>query len=221
MIRNGRVAGRWALRGVLGLAALILLYGAAVALGSAIPANIGWQEARQGVRIWVIDNGIHTDIVLPRSAIGIGWDDLLHPQDIADPARAANSHIAFGWGDRDFYLNTPRWADVSVARVSRAMAGAGETVMHVAHIPEPQPGPHARALMLRPEEYRRLAAMIRSSFGAGAAVRGYGRGDAFYVARGRYSLVHTCNGWTGAALRKAGVRLGVWTPFPFGVMLWL
>ncbi|WP_404336541.1 TIGR02117 family protein [Sphingomonas sp. MMS12-HWE2-04] len=203
------------------LAALLLCYAAAVLLGTAIPVHWGWHEAREGVRIWVIDNGIHTDIVLPRTAIGIGWDDLLQPADIADPAQAANSHIAFGWGDRDFYLNTPTWADVNPLRVGRAMIGAGETVMHVAHIPQPQAGPHARTLVLAPDEYRRLVAAIRDSFGEGAPVHGYGASDAFYVARGGYSLLHTCNGWTGAALRKAGVKMGVWTPFPFGVMLWL
>jgi uncharacterized protein (TIGR02117 family) len=205
---------------VLGLVALLAVYGAAGVIGSAIPSNPTWKQAPTGVRIYVIDNGIHTDLVLPVAAEGIGWSDLVRPDHLGDPRRAATSHLAFGWGDRDFYLNTPTWWDLNPARIARAMAGVGDTVVHVSHIPEPQPGPRARAIVLRPEEYRRLAAFIRGTFSQGAPVRGYGAADAFYVARGGYDLANTCNAWTGTALRASGVRVGAWTPFPSGVMQW-
>jgi uncharacterized protein (TIGR02117 family) len=79
-----------------------------------------------------------------------------------------------------------------------------------------------RTLVLRPDEYRRLAAFIRRSFAGRPAHRhGYGGWDVFYDARGTYSAVRTCNAWTGEALRHAGVRMGSWTPFPYTVMRWL
>jgi uncharacterized protein (TIGR02117 family) len=203
-----------------GLAALLLLYSGVGSVGGMIPVNGEWEQAAQGVRIYVIDNGIHTDLVLPVSVEGIAWDDLIRPEHLADPKRAAASHLAFGWGDRDFYLNTPTWWDVDPIRVGRAFVGAGATVVHVSHIAEPQVGTNAREIVLRPEEYRRLASFIRGTFGEGAPVRGYGGADAFYVARGGYSLFRTCNAWTGEALGAAGVRVGRWTPFPSGVMQW-
>jgi uncharacterized protein (TIGR02117 family) len=203
------------------LVTLIGVYLLAGLAGAAIPANAGWTPAAQGVRVYVVDNGIHTDIVVPRGALGPALAARLRPGDLADPAQAARSHVAFGWGDRDFYLNTPTWADVNPWRVGRALVGAGETVMHVSYHDAPREGPRVKALVLREGELARLVAAIEGSFGEGAAVRGYGAGDAFYVARGGYSLVHTCNGWTGAALRNAGVKMGAWTPFPYGVMLWL
>lgn len=225
MAAEGRETGWRMNRAIMGLvsgvASLIGLYGLALLLGALIPVNAGWQQAASGTRVYVIDNGIHTDIVLPRSALGPELTATLRPSDLRDRNAAMRSHVAFGWGDRDFYLNTPTWADVDVARVGRALVGAGATVMHVSYVDAPQPGAKVRAVTLRADEYGRLIAYIRASFAEGPAVRGYYANDAFYVARGGYSLIHSCNGWTGAALRAAGVRTGVWTPLPFGVMLWL
>jgi uncharacterized protein (TIGR02117 family) len=209
------------------LALAVLLYGYAVAglIGGAIPANPGWTPPARGIRIYIEDNGIHTGIVLPVVAAGADWRDLLRPGDIADPRYAGNSHAAFGWGERDFYLNTRSWADLKLASVFHAAIGSDATLVHVDRIPEPSVRPGTRSVLLRPEEYRRLAAFIRASFRVGADGRapsrfGYGAYDAFYDARGRYSALATCNAWTGAALRAAGVRVGVWTPFPVTVMRW-
>ena len=49
--------------------------------------------------------------------------------------------------------------------------------------------------------------------------RGYGPADVFYEARGPYNAFFTCNEWTGEALRAAGVRMGIWTPFAQSIML--
>ena len=35
-----------------------------------------------------------------------------------------------------------------------------------------------------------------------------------------YNALNTCNTWTGSVLKKAGVRIGMWTPLPGGVMRW-
>ena len=205
----------------LALMAIVAGYALSAVVGAAIPVNSGWKQAQAGVRIYVIDNGVHTDLVLPVAAEGVDWRDLVKPEDVADPAQARRSHIAFGWGDRDFYLNTPSWAQVSPVRVGAALAGMGRTVLHVAHIPAPGVGPHMRTILLSPDEYRRLAAFIRGAFAEGASVHGYGGHDAFYPARGGYSAVRTCNQWTGDGLRAAGVKMGWWTPFTFSVMRWL
>lgn len=222
MILVARIAARL----LAGLAALVAAYALGAVAGSAIPANRGWTEAERGVRIHVVDNGIHTDLVLPVVAEGVDWRDLVRPGDLRNPAQAGHSHLMFGWGDRDFYLNTPSWWEMNPWRAIRALGGAGRTVLHVAHVPEPGTAPHIRPVTLRPDEYRRLAAHVRATFAVGAdgrvpSVPGYARHDAFYEARGGYSAWRTCNDWTGAALRKAGVRMGVWTPFPWGVMQWL
>jgi uncharacterized protein (TIGR02117 family) len=45
----------------------------------------------------------------------------------------------------------------------------------------------------------------------------YDANDAFYPARGHYSMFMTCNEWVRATLAGAGVRMAVWSPFSTGV----
>jgi uncharacterized protein (TIGR02117 family) len=200
-----------------GLAAVLGLYFCAALAGSLIPANNSWHAPGAGVRIYVEDNGVHTDLVLPARDFG----DLVRPEHLADPRQARHGWRSFGWGDRDFYLNTPSWRAVNPLRVVRALAGGGSTVIHAAAVPEPRAGGRVRALVLRPQEYARLVAYVRGTFAGGVPLRGYGPRDAFYAARGGYSALSTCNEWSAGGLRAAGVRMGVWTPFAFGVMWWL
>lgn len=99
--------------------------------------------------------------------------------------------------------------------------GSDATLVHASHLPRPAAGDDVRTIVLRPAEYRRLAGFLRASIVARPAHEpGYGAYDAFYTGTGRYSAVRTCNAWVGDALRRAGVRVGAWTPFPATVMWW-
>lgn len=200
---------------------MLLLYLGAGLIGGAIPSNRQWMPPREGVTLWVETNGIHTGIVVPKVAAGVDWRPLLRPGDLANPRYGAHPYAAIGWGERAFYLETPTWADVRVTTVLAAAFGSRRTLMHVEHVPRPREGKDVRRLVLRPEEYRRLVAIMRASFADRPAhVRGYAGYDVFYEARGRYSAIRTCNAWTGDVLRAAGVRVGWWTPFPWSVMRW-
>src|SRR3546814_5762847 len=53
-----------------------------------------------------------SDLVLPRRAAGVDWTRLVKPAHFGDPRYAGFDHLAFGWGERHFYLETPTWADV-------------------------------------------------------------------------------------------------------------
>ncbi len=226
MATTGSIAKRWLPRAILGLAVLIATYGAAGLLGGSIPANAGWRPPVRGITIYVETNGVHTDLVVPVAAAGIDWRDLVRPEDIADPRYAGYDHLAFGWGEQRFYLETPTWADVRPGTVIAAAIGSDRTLVHVEHLPTPAVGADVRPIVLRPGEYRRLSAFIRASFapvpsGARPKIfRGYGDYDAFYSGSRRYDALMTCNAWTGQALRAAGVRVGAWTPFAVTVMGW-
>lgn len=190
-------------------------------IGGAIPANRGWRQAPAGVRIWVESNGVHTGIVVPKVAGGIDWRPLLRAEHLRDPRYAGYDHASFGWGEAQFYLETPTWAEARVGTVAAAAFGSDATLVHVDHVPAPKPGRGTRPIMLSVAEYRRLAAFLRASIADPRAHRfGYGAYDVFYAGRGHYSAVATCNAWTGDALRYAGVKVGAWTPFPITVMGW-
>ncbi len=210
-----------ALTVVAGLAIVVVGYIVAGLIGGAIPTNRAWTPPAQGIKIFIETNGVHTGIVVPKVAAGIDWRPLLRADHLADPRYAAYDHVAFGWGERAFYLETPTWADVKPLTVLRAGLGSDRTLVHVDHIPRPRPDADTRAVVLRPREYRRLAAYLRASFAERPEhLRGYYGYDAFYTSRGHYSWVRTCNAWTGDALRHAGVRVGAWTPFSWSVMRW-
>ena len=196
-------------------------YGAAGMIGGTIPTNADWREPAQGVPIWIEDNGVHTDIVMPKVAAGVDWRDLAKPGDIADPRYAAFDHVAIGWGERAFFLDTPTWWDVRPRTIIAAAVGSDATLLHVEHVPRPVVSNDVRMIRLTPEQYRRLADFISTSVVTGGRhYRGYAGYDVFYEARGHYDAVRTCNDWTGDALRHAGVRIGAWTPFPVTVTGW-
>ncbi|MEH3035925.1 MAG: TIGR02117 family protein [Sphingomonas adhaesiva] len=205
---------------MLAVALAVLGYAIAGAIGGLVPRNPDWRAPADGVTIWVEDNGIHTGLVLPVRAAGIDWRGDFPARDLRDPRYADHGHVAVGWGERGFYLGTPTWWDVRPSTILRAALGSDDTLLHVEHIARPVAGPQVRAVTLRREEYRRLAAVVRGSRRRGAAVPGYAGYDVFYPASGRYDAVRTCNAWTGDALAAAGVRVGAWTPFPSTVMRW-
>jgi uncharacterized protein (TIGR02117 family) len=212
-------------RTLLLLGAIIGLYILAGIGGSLVPVNADWEEPDTGILLYVHDNGIHTGLVLPRQNAIADWSDLVRPEHLGDP-RYASDHLLFGWGDRAFYLETPSWSNLKASTALAALFGSEGTLLHVDHIGTPRVADDLRPIRVTPGQYRRIAAAIRSRFaldddGQSQAIAGYGAADIFYAAHGRYNALATCNEWTGSVLRDAGVRMGAWTPFNFGVMRWL
>ncbi len=211
----------WILRGIAAVLGLVASYAVAGLAGGSIPSNRDWRAPAEGVHIFVESNGVHTGIIVPEVAAGVDWRGVARAEDLRDSRYGAFDHVAFGWGEKSFYLETPTWADVKLRTVVGAAFGSTRTLMHVDHLPRPRAGDGAREIVVTPVQYRRLAAYIRASFrDGGARYPGYAGYDAFYEADGRYSAVRTCNAWTGDALRFAGVKVGAWTPFPVTVMGW-
>lgn len=202
------------------LLAPVGLYFAAAGMLSHVPVNVEWREPADGVTIYLASNGVHTGIVLPVAAAGIDWRGRVRASDLADPG-LAGQWLLFGWGDRDFYLNTPTWADVRFGTAVSALIGSGQTLVHVDHFDDFYADADMRPLRLTSEEYARLAEFIENSFAeSGDVIPGYAARDVFYAGRGRYSALRTCNVWTGNALKAAGVRTAVWSPFSGGIMRW-
>ncbi|MEO6247049.1 MAG: TIGR02117 family protein [Sphingomicrobium sp.] len=202
------------------VAAIPILYLAAALIGSLVPVNATWREPAQGETIYLVSNGVHTDLILPAVAEGLDWRPLLPASDFARPDPGAH-WLAFGMGERRVYLETPHWADIRPRTVWAALVG-GERVMHAEWVADP--AWRARAIRLRPEEYRRLWAAVRASFRVDAHGRpvridhpGYGPDDAFYRGVGRASAIKTCNIWAGDMLRLAGVKTSLWSPFAQGL----
>ena len=218
--RKGR-SGYWTGRLLTALLVIPAFYLAAALAGSLIPVNRGWTEPARGTTIYLIDNGIHVDIIMPIVAQGLDWAKLIPLSDFANPGGPA--WIAFGAGEERVYLNTPTWWDLTPRTAWHALAG-GNRVMHVEYVSGINV--EVRQIRLRPEEYRRLWAAIRADFildAKGRPIRiehpGYGATDAFYLATGKASAFRTCNSWVADKLRLAGVKTSLWPPFEQG-LLW-
>jgi len=228
-LRTWRRRAFWALVAAATFAVAVpLAYLNAAAFLGTVPANAGWEEAAEaekGVTIYIRTNGVHTWIVMPKTTDAIDWRAFAPPEHLADRRFGAASHIGIGYGNREFYLNTPTWADLTLPRAIGAFSGGGRSLLHVEHIHDPRRETWQRPIRLRRAEYARLVAFVRARFQRDAQRRtvpvlgrGYGPNDMFYEANGGYSLTLTCNEWTGRALRRAGVRTGLWTPLSESIM---
>jgi len=215
----------WAGRVLGGLIAIPLLYFAAALLLGLVPANAAWRQAESGIAVFVRTNGVHTWILMPKTNAHMDWRPFIPGGHVRDPRWDAANYAAFGYGEREVYLNTPTWGDLSVRTAFWAALGGGDPLVHVEHVQEPQEDEDTRRIVLRPDEYRRLVTFVAARFrrdGQGRTMpvpgRGYRDNDIFYEANGGYSAILTCNEWTGRALRTAGVRTGLWTPLEQSIM---
>ena len=200
--------------------AIPALYLLAALVGSLIPVNRNWDEPDEGITVYIANNGIHSDIVMPVRAAGLDWSPFVPKGDFAAPSPDAK-WVAFGSGEERVYLETPRWQDITPGTIWSALTG-GRRVMHVEWVANPDY--MDRAIRLRPEEYRRLWAAVRTDFkldSNGKPQRidhpGYGRSDAFYWADGKFHALKTCNSWAADRLRLAGVKTSLWPPFAQGL----
>ncbi|MBL8724122.1 MAG: TIGR02117 family protein [Planctomycetes bacterium] len=228
--RRWRRLLRWLLWALAALLAALLLYlGLAWLLSRwAVPGEP--QVAAGSVEIGLLTSPVHTDVLLPLQHEHADWATWL-PRAAFPGAVAACTHVAIGWGDRGFFLEAPTWADLRLGTALVAISGVGRAAMHVEFLPDLDwpaqwPGNTVQRVRIDAAHYRRLVEFVQGAFARTAtgqpvpiAARGYsydGR-DAFFEALGHYSLVRTCNVWTTAALRAAGLPTPLWSPFPGAV----
>lgn len=200
---------------------LAALYASASLAFMLWPANAGRTTAPPAVEAWVFSNGVHTDLVLPIRNAAVDWASVFPPGD-ARAAPADAQFIAIGWGDREFFLHTPTWADLTARRAFGALLGGNRALLHVQWLHRPLPGKALRPLPLSQADYAALVGHVRDALPQGRATpipaAGYAQNDAFYEALGGYNAFETCNTWTGRGLRRAGVPVSRWTPFDFNVV---
>ncbi|WP_300597624.1 TIGR02117 family protein [Niabella sp.] len=177
------------------------------------------------ITAFVLSNGVHTDLVLPVAAAGKNWSQTFSYQNTIS-RDTAYQWVAIGWGDKGFYLNTPDWQDLTAATAFKAVTGLGETALHVTYYKYMTENARCRKLSLSEWQYHKLAAYVEASLDRDRSDRPvaivtdarYNRDDAFYEAKGAYSLFHTCNSWTNSGLKAAGAKACRWAAFDKGIL---
>lgn len=207
---------------ILGMVTATTLFFIAAWIGSAIARNSDWVEPAGGVEIMIETNGVHTAIVMPLATPQKDWRQEFPIEDLAFPYREY-THVSVSWGERDVFLNTPQWSDLTLG-VALGAAIGGEGLLHVAHYVRPAPSEFIRPLQISNSEYAKLIAAIERDIlpeEARQSYPGYGDYDVFYDTPGGYHLGNTCNQWTSDRLAEAGIKTGLWTPLSGGVMKWV
>lgn len=182
--------------------------------------------ASTDVEIYILTNGVHTDLVAPVKNELVDWSkDLRFENTISKDTTA--KFVALGWGDRGVYLDTPTWADLTFSTAFKAAFNLSTSVIHATFHKTMQEGKDCVRILISKPQYARLIQYIRSSFMTdqnGQVIyiptrANYGKYDAFYQARYSYNIFHTCNTWVNNGLKNCGQKACLWTPFDTGIFL--
>lgn len=171
-------------------------------------------SGEQKFEIFVKTNGVHTDVVLNYRDVA---EEILEKLD-----QSTGKYLAFGWGDKGFYIGIPTWNDLTFSIAANAMFLPSETAMHVT--PYSAKRSSWKSMRISREQLDLLVRYISNSFKIKNGkfekipANGYSSTDAFYEAKGSYNLFRTCNVWTNNALKTAEIRTAIWSPFDWGVM---
>ena len=187
-----------------------------------IPSNRYAKPIDDGIEIWVVSNGPHTDIVLPIRSSEIDWTEFI---DTSTFKPSEFNYISFGWGDKGFYLDTPSWAKLKPKTAFRALFKLSSTTMQVIlHDKVPDDLKWVKSLKISPDQYQNMIRYIKNSFKYTekgelmhinfAGLPAYEELNYnFYEAEGQYHFFKTCNCWANNALKEGEVRTPTWAPF--------
>lgn len=208
---------KWFAKMLLVVIGIIAFYGASAwLLGRQYVA--AEKTTEPSVEIYLMSNGVHTDIVMPLQHQSFNWLDYAQPSHTVSGSVNAR-YIAIGWGDKGFYLNTPRWSDLTASTAIRAISGFNQTALHITFYEQIMENERVVKIRVSQAQYQRLAQSIAQDFKRNAqssiVIQGahYQDNDAFYEAHGRYSMFYTCNTWSNQKLKQSGIGGVWWTPF--------
>ena len=206
---------------VIGLVVVYLLCGFLIPYIEVPPKPATQQKY---IDIYILTNGVHTDLVLPIKTPEIDWSREI-PFENTRSKRTDFNYLSFGWGDKGFYLDTPTWAELKPSTAVKAAFWMSESAMHCTFYDSMTEGEDCKKITLTQQQYLDLIHFIKDKFdrytnGKPILIKTdavYGDNDAFYDAKGRYSFLNTCNTWTNNGLKAAGQKAALWTPSDRGI----
>lgn len=200
------------------LIAIPLLYVLISILLTLIPVAEEKSAVTKEHSIYLTTNGVHADLVLPKNLID---SEILEGQ----VTRPSDAYFAFGWGEENFYLNTPTWADLKFSVAFRAAFLESKTLIHVTRYRNMQS--NWITIKVTDEQLEKLNAYVLKTLDTDSGQIELVEGptytpdrDNFYRARGNYMFYKTCNSWLNTGLKESGMKGSLWTPFDFGVSRW-
>jgi uncharacterized protein (TIGR02117 family) len=182
-------------------------------------------EANKEVTVYINSNGVHTDIVVPICNEQMDWAKELGLEEelLKD---SALTRLAFGWGNKRFFLNTKDWSDLTFTTAFGAAFHLGTSAMHLIQTGIPDTAlQNVITLELSKKQYGRLTDFLKDSFSKNGnsyiqvKEHPYGPRDFFFESTRSYGLAYTCNSWTNDALKASGQPACKWTAMRDGIYL--
>lgn len=214
---------KYFLKTLLFVVGFVVLYGGLCLLLPLIPISAEKTTEPKTITIYLLSNRMHTDLVLPTQNDFIDWTTKVSPDDTKGKMRG--DWLAFGWGDKGFYLNTPTWADLKFSTAVKAAFWMSDSAMHTTYLGGSEGYEKIAQLSLTAAQYKRLVSYIDQQFDKDAQGKYipiptnavYGTTDAFYEAKSTYNFLYTCNTWADYGLRAAGQKYALWTATDSGI----
>jgi len=181
-----------------------------------IPVNKEEEYSEKNQSIYINSNGVHLNIILHKNQLDLK---------LLSGLRFFNddNYLSFGWGDREFYLNTPEWSDLTFNNAFQALFLKSSTLIHLSRYSRIEAD--WTEIKLSQNQLIKINEYIYKSFYSDSMNnkillinKGYTFYDDFYEATGTYTCFKTSNSWVNTGLKNAGIKACLWTPFDFGLL---
>jgi uncharacterized protein (TIGR02117 family) len=165
-------------------------------------------------KIYILYDNVHSDIVFNLNNITEEWI-----KNLPIVKNKRKGYIAFGWGDKETYLNTPTWDNIKISTSLKALFINTPSLMHITYYHNINYFQGVKAINISQEQNIKIKKSIFKSFNFKEKIyNGYGYNDLFYTSPYKYNFINTCNTWTGEILKNANVPISYWTPFSKNVI---
>jgi uncharacterized protein (TIGR02117 family) len=194
-------------------------------LGSLLPRRLGDRAQPCDYKVCVSNLGIHSDIIVPVQNQLFDWRKYLSLKDIGKTDNPDYRYLAFGWGEQDFYMNSPSRIDLKISGAFKALFWPNAAVMRVEGYQKLPKHLDIKCFGVSKTGYLNLVNFIQDTFKTDGQNRknrlGYGISPnvSYFAANGIYSLVRNCNSWTAEGLDIAGVNTPIFPSYS-GAIMW-
>ncbi|HAD58539.1 MAG TPA: hypothetical protein DCG12_04800 [Planctomycetaceae bacterium] len=107
---------------------LALTY-AAIVLAELTPCNKDFEEAIEGIEIFISSNAVHAEFLLPVDTDTIDWRNVFPAQYFLTDTTQAR-HIETGRKEQNLFPVTPTWSDHRISTVSHTLLTPSDTCIH-------------------------------------------------------------------------------------------
>jgi len=148
--------------------------------------HVDEQDGTEVIYLW--DNGVHIDIVI----------------------KEKNEYVAYGWGSKIFLTQVPSWDDLTIKIGFQALFTKPESVIRVIKFNSETSVDDWIPVRVTKNQLNVIRKSIYDTFKTYNGERIKVKGN-LYDAHGNYWFGYTCNTWVNQILKKAGLKVPLYS----------